>query len=200
MAAGCAPARNHALARKKQGGTCGAKHTGVCVCVQACVSGGSGGTDFGGDHEVVVRDLREEEVVRDVSVRDVVVQGVDAVAKLAVHRLEGGKDKTPVAVVVHHRLVAVVLQVRLCVHMRAFKRHSNGGSSLKYVVYCVHACVCACEGVRRQEMARNMVSGVTGVACDVGVAYHADEPPATERQRADVVVPAHPRRNAQHAI
>eukprot|EP00968_Pinguiococcus_pyrenoidosus_P010512 scaffold834_cov244-Pinguiococcus_pyrenoidosus.AAC.7 len=52
-----------------------------------------------------------EQVVRHVAVGDVVVQVVNAHAVLAIHRLEGALDEGPRAVVVHHRLRVVVLQV-----------------------------------------------------------------------------------------
>ena len=57
-----------------------------------------------------MRDLCEEEVVRHVSVGDVVVQRVDAPSEAPVHRLKRREGEAPVGVVVDHRIVLVVLQ------------------------------------------------------------------------------------------
>ena len=66
---------------------------------------------LGGHRQIVVGNLREEQVVRNVAVGDVVVYVVDAVAESAIHGLEGSGDEGPVLVGVDQRLVVVVLQV-----------------------------------------------------------------------------------------
>lgn len=54
-------------------------------------------------HEVVVRDLREEEVVCHVAIRDVMVQIVDSPSEGSVHRLQSRGCEVEIRVVVRLR-------------------------------------------------------------------------------------------------
>ncbi len=84
---------------------------------------------LGGHGQVVVRNLREEQVVHHVAVGDVVGQVVNAKAKGAVDGFKSGRDEVPVLVGVHKRLVVVVLQVGNGHQPPA--KHNRGGEVVK---------------------------------------------------------------------
>ena len=66
---------------------------------------------LGGNRQVIVRNLRKEQMVRNVTVSNMVMNSINTIAISAIHSLEGSGDEGPVFIAVYLGLVVVVLQV-----------------------------------------------------------------------------------------
>lgn len=66
---------------------------------------------FGCDWQIVMWDLGEEQMVRDMTIGNVVSESINAKSESSIYGFKGGEGKVPVAIIVHDCVVVVVLEI-----------------------------------------------------------------------------------------